>query len=432
MPTPDAEAARLHALENENQSLRRSVEELSLLNDLAREIGASLDAEDVVGKIIRRALKSVQGEQGVITLVEESADDPMKTLVRTVGTSVNQGPYHLNDSLLGWMQHHRMPLVLNDPVHDERFRGAHWDATIRSIMCVPLMNRSQLIGMLTVYNKKSKGGFTEDDQRLLAIIAAQSAQIVENARLYEEEKALLHMREEVRMAYKIQTSLLPKAPPDVSGYDVAGASIPAETVGGDYFDYIALGDDHLGLCVGDVSGKGLPASLLMANVQATLRGQAAWTDSVKTCLERANQLLCQSIRRGMFVTLFYGILDPHRHQFRYANAGHNRPLLHTADTVTQLDLGGLALGLLPTATYQDDTLTFASGDVLLIYSDGVTEAMNPAREQFEEDRLTSLLLQYAAHPAQTLVDRVVEAVQHHTADAPPSDDITVLAVKRTA
>ena len=104
--------------------------------------------------------------------------------------------------------------------------------------------------------------------------------------------------------------------------------------------------------------------------------------------------------------------------------------MHTAGTVTPLDLGGLALGLLPTATYQDDTLTFASGDVLLIYSDGVTEAMNPARKQFEEDRLTSLLHQYAAHPAQTLVDRVVEAVQHHTADAPASDDITVLVVKR--
>ena len=432
MPTSDSEAVHLQALELENQHLRRSVEELSLLNDLAREIGASLDADEVVGKIIRRALKSVQAEQGVITLVEESADDPMKTLVRTAGSSVIHGPYRINDSLLGWMQHNKKPLLLNDPVHDKRFQGANWDVTIRSILCVPLMNRSQLIGMLTVYNKKTEAGFTEDDQRLLAIIAAQSAQIVENARLYEEEKALLHMREEVRLAYDIQTSLLPKASPGVPGYDIAGVSLAADTVGGDYFDYITLHDGCLGLCVGDVSGKGLPASLLMANVQATLRGQAPWTDSVKICLERANQLLCESIRTGTFVTLFYGILDPHNHQFRYANAGHNRPLFHTSGSVTRLDLGGLALGLLSTATYQDDTLTFAAGDVLLIYSDGVTEAMNPGREQFEEDRLTELIREYAADPAQTLVDRIVEAVQHHAAEAPASDDMTLLAIRRIA
>lgn len=432
MPTPDAEATRLRALEKENQHLRRSVEELSLLNDLAREIGASLDANDIVGKIIRRALKSVEAEQGVITLVKESADGPMTTLVRTLGSSVNQGPYHINDSLLGWMHHYKKPLLLNDPVHDERFRGTGWDVTIRSILCVPLMNRSRLIGMLTVYNKKTETGFTEDDQRLLAIIAAQSAQIVENARLYEEEKDLLHMREEVRLAYEIQTSLLPKTAPDVPGYDIAGLSVPAETVGGDHFDYIPLRDDRLGLCVSDVSGKGLPASLLMANVQATLRGQAPWTDSVNLCLERANQLLCQRIRKGTFVTLFYGILDPHAHRISFANAGHSRPLVHATGTVTRLELGGLALGLLPTAAYEGDTLTFAPADVLLIYSDGVTEAMNPAREQFGEDRLTALLHQNAHHPAQTLIDRVVAAVHEHTGDAPASDDITLMAVRRIA
>ncbi len=432
MAKPDAQAIRLSALENENQQLRRSVDELAVLNDLAREIGASLDTEDIVAKIIRRAMKSVEGEQGVISLVDEWSKEPTKTLVRSAGTAIKQNPYHIDDNLLGWMQLNKKPLVINDPAHDERFSASRWDESIRSILSVPLLNRSELIGMLTVYNKTTKTGFTVDDQRLLGIIAAQSAQIVENARLYEEEKDLLHMREELRLAFDIQTSLLPTTSPTVKGYDIAGASIPAETVGGDYFDYIGLGNERVGVCVGDVSGKGLPASLLMANVQATLRGQASWTESVKTCLERANQLLCQSMRRGTFVTLFYGILDPRTHEFAYGNAGHNKPLLHSAGEESRLELGGLALGLLPTANYQDSSLTLTEGDVLLIYSDGITEAMNLERELFEEDRLSDILRQHATEPAQTIVDRIVEAVQQHADGAPSSDDMTLVVVRRTA
>ena len=433
MASSNKDAARLSALERENERLRRSVQELSLLNDLAREIGVSLDAGEIMHKIVRRALKNVKAEQGIITLVEERNDDPMTTLVRTAGSSVQQDPYHVSDSLLGWMLHHNKPLVINDPPRDTRFRGTLWDPSIRSILCVPLLIRSRLTGMLTVYNKKAASGFTEDDQRLLSIIAAQSAQIVENARLFEEEQTYLHLREEVRLAFEIQTSLLPKIPPDVPGYDITGASFPAETVGGDYFDYIPLADDHLGLCVGDVSGKGLPASLVMANVQATLRGQAPWADTVSTCLERANKLLCQSTGKGTFVTLFYGILDPHRHLLHYANAGHNKPLLRTAaGDITRLELGSLVLGCLPDHVYEETTLPFAPGDVLLIYSDGLTEAMNPAREQFEEKRLSALLKEYATQPAQTLIDRIVEEVKRYVGAASPHDDLTLLVVKRLA
>ena len=433
MASSKTDAARLNALEHENERLRRSVQELSLLNDLAREIGASLDAEEIMHKIVRRALKNVKAEQGIITLVEEHDDDPMTTLVRTAGSSVQQDPYQVNDSLLGWMLHHNKPLVINDPPEDTRFRGTPWDPSIRSILCVPLLIRSRLTGMLTVYNKKATSGFTEDDQRLLSIIAAQSAQIVENARLFGEEQAFLHMREEVRLAHEIQTSLLPKTPPQVPGYDITGISFPAETVGGDYFDYIPLADDHLGLCVGDVSGKGLPASLMMANVQATLRGQAPWAETVSTCLERANKLLCQSIRKGSFVTLFYGILDPQGHLLRYANAGHNRPLLRTADgAISRLELGGLVLGFLPDYVYKETTLTFAPGDVLLIYSDGLTETMNPAQEEFGEERLTALLKKHGTQSAQTLIDRIVKDAKLYAGKALPHDDLTVLVVKRVA
>ena len=430
MPAHKKDDARLQRLERENERLRHSVRELSLLNDLARDIGVARDADAVMHTIVRRALKSVEAEQGVITLIEDREDDPMTTLLRTAGSSVETGPYTVNDSILGWMMLHKKPLVINDPAHDVRFRGTRWDASIRSILCAPLLIRSRLTGLLIVYNKKTPTGFTEGDQRLLSIIAAQSAQIVENARLYEEEKALLHMREEMRLALEIQTSLLPKAPPETPGYDIAGISLPAQTVGGDYFDYLPL-DDGLGLCVGDVSGKGLPASLMMANVQATLHGQAPASDTVSACLGRINKLLCQRIRKGSFVTLIYGILDPHHHRFRYANAGHNRPYLRAADgTVRRLDRGGLALGFLPDHTYQEASLTLAPGDLLLLYSDGIPEAMNLAREQYGEERLVALLKSHSAGSVEALINHIVKTVQHHAGTAPPSDDMTLLAVRR--
>lgn len=431
MALRDTDSVKVQVLERENQRLRRSVQELSMLNDLAREIGASRESNEVMQKIIRKALKSVQAEQGVITLVEDREGDPMTTLVRTAGSSVKRDPFHLNDSLLGWMQQYKIPLVLNNPADDTRFKGARWDASIRSMLCVPLLVRSRLTGLLTVYNKRSGNGFTDDDERLLAIIAAQSAQIVENARLYEEEKTLVTMREELRLAYEIQMTLLPKAPPEIPGYELAGKSIPAQTVGGDYFDFIPTHDNNLALCVADVSGKGLPASLLMANVQATLRGQTPWSSSVQACLERSNKLLCESIRRGTFVTLFYGILNPQEHQFLYANAGHNRPLLlRNGKEPTELSSGGLVLGVLPSYSYTETSVDLHPSDVLLLYSDGITEAMNSAREQFGEDRLAALLETHGHLSAQALIDQIVLAVQQHSGNAPQTDDMTLLAVRR--
>jgi sigma-B regulation protein RsbU (phosphoserine phosphatase) len=214
------------------------VEELSVLNDLARAIGASLNSQEIMRTIVHRSLRAINAEQGVITLVDTAANEPMKTLIRTAVSSASYSPYHFNQSLLGWMHLNRKPLMINDPKNDERFRGVKWDDSLRSLVCVPMVIKAELKGVLTVYNKKGEGKFTEDDQRLLAIIAAQSGQVVENARLYESEKALITMKEEVRLASRIQSDLLPKQSPAVPGYDIAGKSIPAQMVGGDYFDFI--------------------------------------------------------------------------------------------------------------------------------------------------------------------------------------------------
>src|SRR5574341_1080604 len=303
---PIADAA-CRALQQENQRLKRAVEELSFLNELARAIGASANLQEIIQTIVHRSLHAVHAEQGVITLVGAQAGDPMKTLVRGMDTSSENEPFRPNQSLLGWMQLYKAPLVLYEPRRDERFSGVTWDTSIVSLVCVPLLVKSELKGVLTVYNKKSGQRFTEEDQRLLAIIAGQSAQVIENARLCEEEQALFRMQEQVRLAGKIQLDLLPKTAPKIAGYDIAGKSFPAQSVGGDYFDFIVVDQNRLAVCLGDVSGKGLPASLLMANLQATVRAQTLVEATANVCVSRSNRLLCQNTDRCNFITFFYAL-----------------------------------------------------------------------------------------------------------------------------
>jgi sigma-B regulation protein RsbU (phosphoserine phosphatase) len=334
----------------------------------------------------------------------------------------------MNHAFLGWMQLYKKPLVINDPKGDDRFKGVDWDETVRSVMCVPLMVKSEMMGALTVYNKKGGGVFTEEDQRLLPIIAMQSAQIMDNARLIKENAG---MQEQVKLAYDIQRNLLPKTPPEIPGYDIAGTSIPAQTVGGDYFDFIQTATGDWAICLGDVSGKGLPASLLMANLQATLRGQTLVDAKVCERIERSNKLMYRSTDVEKFATLFYGVLKTHDHDITFVNAGHEPPLVFASDGgVTRLETGGLALGVIDGFPYTQETIPLAPGDVMVIYSDGVPDATNPSDEPFGMERLSSLIQQFKQEPAAILVEKMVEAVKNHTGEAPQLDDVTVVAVKR--
>jgi len=293
------------------------------------------------------------------------------------------------------------------------------------------MTKAELKGVLTVYNKKGAEHFTEDDQRLLAIIAAQSAQVVENARLYEAELDLQKMREEIRLASRIQTDLLPKEQPRIPGYDIAGKSVPAEVVGGDYFDFIPVDERRTALCLGDVSGKGLPASLLMANLQATLRGQTPFADSARDCIRRCNKLLYQSTSSEKFVTLFYGILDREHHALSFTNAGHENPfLLSEGGMADRLTEGGVVLSILEEFPYQEATVSLRPGDVLVMFSDGITEAINPAQELFGEARLAAVIAEHRNAAASELIDRIIGAVRAYAATAAQTDDMTLLVLKR--
>jgi len=431
MAPQDAPGAGGLSQQEENRRLKRAVEELSILNDLARAIGASVNLQDIMRTIIHRSIRAIRAEQGVITLVDHRSQDVMKTLVRTMASSAQSPQYHFSQSLLGWMHLNKKPLTVNDPRADERFRGVQWDESIQSLLCVPMMVKSTLVGVLTVYNKRDGASFTEEDQRLLAIIAGQSAQIVENARLYEEEQALQRMKEEVRLAATIQMDLLPKTSPTVPGYDIAGKSIPAQLVGGDAYDFIPVDDSHIAVCLADVSGKGLPASLLMANVQATLRGQTLTSPTVAVCVQRANKLLHQSTSSDKFVTLFYSRLDTTNHTLTYCNAGHDNPFHFSGSgSPARLGTGGLVLSIMEDFPYSEEGVPLAPGDVIVVYSDGITEAVNPAQVQFGDARIESVVSGCRTQDAAGIIETIIGAVRIHAGTAPQADDMTIVVIKR--
>jgi len=434
-PDSKLSAEQVKQLAEENSRLRRAVEELAILNDLALAIGGSLDSEKIMRSIIGKSIRALSAEQGDITLIDENKANPTQTLVRSMISTSEHSPLHLNQNLLGWMQINKKPLMINEPGSDPRFKNVKWDSTIKSVLSAPLMARSKLIGILTIYNKRTDTamGFSESDQRLLSIIAAQSAQVVENARLYEEEEAYRFMRRELELASSIQKKMLPSEPPQIESYSVSGKNITAQEVGGDYFDYIKLDDHRWAFCLGDISGKGLPASLLMTNLQAILRGQTYHLVNPAEILKNANTQLYQSTSAEKFATLFIAILDTQTNIIRYSSAGHDYPYLMRKDgTFERLQIGGLPLGMMDGLDYEEDSFMLDEGELLFVFSDGVTDVTNSNEEMFGEQRLTEMLKNslQSKETSDVLIETVVGSCLKHCGSANLFDDLTALAVKR--
>lgn len=245
------------------------------------------------------------------------------------------------------------------------------------------------------------------------------------------EEARIRSQEEARMARDIQINLLPKSNPKIRNYDIAGLSIPAENVGGDYYDFIELDKERLALGLGDVSGKGMAASLVMSNLQATIRSQTLADMDVNECLERASKLLFNSTDARTFVSLFYGILDHKKNTLLYANAGQNKPfLIRKGENTVLLKTHGLALGIQEDVHYQKDLISINPGERLLIYSDGITEAMNEKMIEFGEKRLIEIFHQCEHDSASQLVGRIIEAVNLHVGEAAQNDDRTIIVLIR--
>ncbi|MCX6170759.1 MAG: SpoIIE family protein phosphatase [Ignavibacteriales bacterium] len=419
-------------LELENQRLKNAVEELAILNEIAIAVSSAQTLNSIVDLVVNKCVKHLKVEQAVVMLLnEKDLNNPFQTMIRKQDSVVGTLPFRFNTLLTGWMLKNKSPLLINNLKEDVRFKLIGQDTiNINSLLSVPLVLKGEMLGLLTVFNKKNEKEFTIEDQKLLSIIAAQSAQVIENARLHEEEHALVKLREEMRLANEIQVNLLPHRSPEISGYQIAGKSIPAKEVGGDYYDFISLEDEKLAFCLGDISGKGIPAALLMANLQATLRGQTLLNYSCKDCISFANKLLYLNTDAKKYATLFYGILDYKKNQISYCNAGHNNPILISRDKkIERLNIGGIVVGIMPEFPFQETSVQLNDGDLLFLFSDGITEAMNESEEEYEEERLIKSLLELHDKSAEEIIENILKRVNEYSNHTEPMDDKTIVVIK---
>ncbi|MEK6570247.1 MAG: PP2C family protein-serine/threonine phosphatase, partial [Bacteroidota bacterium] len=328
---------------------------------------------------------------------------------------------------------HKKPLLSNDVPNDEHFKMFRMSSaeSVRSLLCVPLLVKNKLTGILTLFNKKGGKDFTEDDQRLLAIIATQSGQVLETARLYELEQAKLALERDLNAAREIQKSLLPRDLPEMSGIDVAARSIPAQEVGGDYYDFIPLGEGYVELVLADVSGKGLGAALLAAMGKGVLYSEVTRTLYPKTVVAETNKIVRQYLQRKSFITLLLALIDTPRRSVSISCAGHCPPIIYKESRhgAEWLRLRGAALNFMENLQCEEAQLTLETGDVYVFFSDGITEAANEQGELFGEERLKSVVEASHDQGANQIIDSILTAVNLFCGEAKQSDDQTVAVIK---
>jgi serine phosphatase RsbU (regulator of sigma subunit)/anti-sigma regulatory factor (Ser/Thr protein kinase) len=304
-------------------------------------------------------------------------------------------------------------------------------------LVVPLVSQGELIGLLGLGPRRSEQDYSADDRALLTALATQAAPALRIAQLVRERQAQAQEREriaqELRVARFIQQTLLPKELPVLPGWELATHYQPAREVGGDFYDFLTLPDGRLGLIVGDVTDKGVPAALVMATTRSVLRGAIQQVVSPGRVLERANDLLCPDIPPNMFITCLYAILDPQTGHLQYANAGHDLPYVRHADGVSELRATGMPLGLMPSMQYEEMSATLLPGEHVLFYSDGLVEAHNVERDMFSFPRLRRLVAEHPAADGTALIRFLLTELERFTGTPwEQEDDITLVTLRRCA
>jgi sigma-B regulation protein RsbU (phosphoserine phosphatase) len=296
---------------------------------------------------------------------------------------------------------------------------------------VPMMLQGECKGLVLLGEKLSRAPYEPADLELVSSLGNLAIISLENARLFKEAIELQKMEDELQIARGIQKGLLPSVLPVLPSMDIAATNISSKQVGGDYYDVIQTADGRYVIAIGDVSGKGTPASLLMANLQATIRALVPLRLPLSELTARVNDLMCQNTGSDRFITFFWCEIDPVSRALTYVNAGHNYPYLLRSDgTTLRLDKGGMILGVLPTTTpYDHDGMPLLSGDLLVLFTDGVSEAMSSAGREYGEDRLETILSASRDRTAQEIIEAVHKDILEFARGAPQSDDITMMTLK---
>ena len=410
------------------QETERRALEKEVLLEVVKTLAEPLDLEDVIEAMMRALRQVVNYDAAAVYLLNRRT--LALELVADVGYpegSENAFGLQVGQGIVGWVAKTGEPLIVPDVARDPRYVAAR--ALTRSEVATPLKVSGRTIGVFNLESDR-EDAYHEGHLELLTAFAAQAALAIERARLTRELLERRRLEKELAIARDIQTSFLPKSAPEVPGFELAGAARPHDEVGGDYYDFIPVSDHRLGLAIADVSGKGIPAALIMAGFRMSLLAEIRNEFAIRAVMRKVNSLLYESFDRDKFVTAFYGVLDTRTRSLVFSNAGHNPPILVHADgRVEDLVEGGVALGVLADATYDDRPVPLRAGDVLLLYTDGLSEAESPSGEQFGRMRIEQALKGLAGRRAEEIVGGLVAAVLEWAGTRGQNDDLTLMVVK---
>ncbi len=412
------------------QEIERRALEKEVLLDVTRALASPFDLDEVIDEIFKSLRQVVDYDAAAIYLVQRGTG--VLEMVSAHGFPIGSErafELQIGQGLVGWVAKTGESVIVPDVGADARYVAAR--PTTRCEIATPLLLEGRVVG---VFNLESDlvDTYHEGHLEMLGAFAAQAAVALERARTAQALVERRRLEKELAIAREIQRSFLPAGAPPIPGFDLAGTSITHDEVGGDYFDFIPVSDTRLGLAVADVSGKGIPAALLMAGFRMSLLAEIRNEFAIRAVMRKANGLLHESTERDKFVTAFYGVLDWKNSILIFSNAGHNPPLVMHADgTTEQLLDGGLALGVLPDSVYEERPIALREGDVLVFYTDGVSEGENELGEQFGEERIERVARAHAAEPAGRILEAIVGAVVEWTGERGPTDDLTLIVVRKT-
>jgi len=405
---------------------------LALISKVGITLLASATLHETLEQIVTLVFEAVPADRCVIMMRDEGSEELRVAVARLRDRVGEVGEIRVSRNVLDEVVIRGKSVLTSDAQHDPRFAsGTMVLQGVRAVLAVPLGVSEKVFGIIYADSPIAEGRFTEDHLKVLTTLASVAAIRVENARLVEARLERERLERELALASEIQQRFQPTAPPHINGYELQGISFPCYEIGGDYYDFIEREDGRLVIALGDVSGKGTAAALLMSSLHTAIHAQSASHDSLVATISAVNRYLADNIPANRFVTLFYAELDPDSGSMAFLNAGHNPPLIvHAAGTVEQLASGGLPLGIKPDAEYREGRTQLQPGDVLVIYSDGVTEAVSPSGEEFGPTRLYEVVSRNVDASAAGIRDRIESSLTKFAQGTSAADDITLVIVKR--
>jgi serine phosphatase RsbU (regulator of sigma subunit) len=429
------EDARSHSEETaaHNRPARQS-DLLALISKVGVALLASVTLNETLEQVVSLVFEAVPADRCMVMMRDEKSPE-LKVAVARLRDRVGEvGEIRISRSVIDEVVTHGKSVLTSDAQADPRFAGGTVMLQgVRSVLAVPLGVGANVFGIIYADSPLAGGRFTEDHLKVLTTLASVAAIRVENARLTEEQMERERLEREQQVASEIQQRFLPATAPVVNGYELQGISFPCYEIGGDYYDFIQREDGKLVVALGDVSGKGTAAALLMSSLHAAIHAHTDIHASLAKTIGAVNRYLVDSIPANRFVTLFYAELDPKNGALSFLNAGHNPPLIvHAGGTMEQLAAGGLPLGIMSDADFREGRTQLHPGDVLVIYSDGVSEAVNPGGEEFGPTRLYEVVARNLDASAGGIRDRIESALTKFCQGTPAADDITLVICKRLA